>query len=179
MLELDLPKMDFFDESTERFFTSKACRVQLEHSLLAVSKWEAKFEIPFQGPTPKTTEQTLAYVDFMFQSEYTPVRAYLVKELFLKEAQEYIGTSASATTFRETPGQGISREIVTSEMIYYWMTVHSIPFEAEKWHLNRLLSLIRIANIKAQPPKKQSRSAAAQQRHQLNAQRRAQTGSRG
>ena len=59
MLELDLPKMDFFDESTERFFTSKACRVQLEHSLLAVSKWEAKFEIPFQGPTPKTTEQTL------------------------------------------------------------------------------------------------------------------------
>lgn len=175
MLYITIPAQELFDQRTNRFITiKKDTKLQLEHSLVSVSKWESKWKEPFFNDKQRTLEQTRDYVRCMTitQNVHPDVYFGLTREN-LKAVSDYIHDSMTATWFREDPdnpqNRGPKPSKITSELIYYWMTVANIPFECEKWHLNRLLTLIRIYNEKNKDPKKMSKA----DRQALNNQRRA------
>lgn len=179
MLTIIVPGVSMFDDERQEFVTKDDVVLELEHSLVSLSKWESIYEKPFLGADDKTSEEILGYVKAM---TLTPVS----EEVFLKlspdniqQINDHIDAKMSATWFSETPGAPKSRDVITAELIYYWMTVFQIPFECEKWHLNRLFTLIRICNIKQDKPKKMSRSEQANRNRELNAQRKAQLGTTG
>jgi hypothetical protein len=181
MLTIIVGGDDVYDESTDSFSTQGGVELQLEHSLVSLSKWESEFEKPFLGKGEKTTEEILIYVRYMLLTPNPPedFLQRLSKEN-LEAINTYIERKMTATWFSEAPGAPkTSREVVTAELIYYWMTVFQIPFECERWHLNRLFTLIRICNLKQEKPKKMSRAEIAARNRELNAQRRAQLGTKG
>lgn len=180
MLEITIPATEQWDEVTEQFVSTKEQRLQLEHSLVSLSKWESKWCKSFLYTKEKTFEETLDYIRCMTITPNVAPEVYkcLTKEN-IKAINDYIGAPMTATYFHDGgKGRG-SREQVTSELIYYWMIALNIPFECQKWHLNRLLTLIRVCNIKNQPPKKMSRSAIMNRNAALNAARRKQLGTTG
>lgn len=168
-----------WDEAKEEFVEATTQTLQLEHSLISLSKWESKWCKPFLSNKKKTTEEVVDYIKFMTLNSVDPgIYDRLSAENF-KQIDEYINAPMTATTFSEN-GQGKSnREIITSELIYYWMVALNIPFECQKWHLNRLLTLVRVCNIKNQPPKKHSRRETASSYAALNAARRKQMNTKG
>jgi hypothetical protein len=180
MLTITVGATDLYDESADKFSTQGGVDLQLEHSLVSLSKWESEFEIPFLGKSDKTTEEALAYIRYMVMTPNPPgdFLQRLSKEN-LQTIHAYIDRKMTATWFSEQPGAPKSREVITSELIYYWMTVFTIPFECETWHLNRLFTLIRICNIKQSKPKKMNRAETARRNRELNAQRRSQLGTTG
>lgn len=176
MLELTTSPGESFDEATNEFLITDGFTLHLEHSLSSLSKWESKWEEPFLSSKDKTTAQTVDYVKFMTITSNVPadVYAHLSSEDFSK-ISEYIDKKMTATWFNESgkSAKG-SGEQVTSEIIYYWMVALNIPFECENWHLNKLITLIKVCNLKNAPPEKMGRSDAAAQRRAENARRRAQ-----
>jgi hypothetical protein len=180
MLTITVGATDVYDEGVDKFSTQGGIELQLEHSLISLSKWESEFEKPFLGKTEKTPEEVLAYVRCMIVSENPPedILQRLSKEN-LETINEYIDRKMTATWFSDQPGAPRSREVITSELVYYWMTVFQIPFECETWHLNRLFTLIRICNVKQAKPKKMSRTEIAARNRELNARRKAQLGTTG
>ena len=180
MLTITVPGVESYDEKLGKFVTIGDITLELEHSLVSLSKWESEFEKPFLGKSEKTSEETLAYVRYMSLDPNPPgdFLQRLSKEN-LEAIHAYIDRKMTATWFSDQPGAPRSREIITSELVYYWMTVFNIPFECENWHLNRLFTLIRICNIKQAKPKKMSRGEIAARNRELNAQRKAQLGTRG
>jgi hypothetical protein len=180
MLTIRVSGVESFDEKSQEFTTQGGTILELEHSLVSLSKWESIFEKPFLGVEPKTPEEIISYVKCMTLTSNFPKEIFQqLSEENYKQIHEYIDAKMTATWFSESPGAPKSREVITSELIYYWMTVFSIPFECEHWHLNRLFTLIRICNVKAAKPKKMSRASAAARQRELNAQRKAQLGTRG
>lgn len=184
MLELTIKIEELFDEETNSFIVIPETTIQLEHSLLALSKWEAKYNIPFLGAPrkqeEKTKEQIFDYIKFMVLGP-TPddlLINNLGQEDFNK-INSYIESPQSATTFGELPEKRASREVITSELIYYWMVAFTIPFECETWNLNRLFSLIKICNIKNAPASKMPKHSIAARNRELNKARREQYGSKG
>jgi hypothetical protein len=181
MLRIVVSATELFNESTQLFTDGEEFVLELEHSLVSVSKWESKFERPFLANNKKTAEDILEYVRCMIISPNYPenIMARLSPEN-LEEIQKYIDSKQSATYFSElrSPSKG-KTEVITSELIYYWLAAFRIPFEVETWHLNRLFALIRIHNIKQSKPKKMSRTELAQYRSSLNAQRRQELNTRG
>lgn len=180
MLEITIPATEQWDEVTEQFVSTKEQRLQLEHSLVSLSKWESKWCKSFLYTKEKTFEETLDYIRCMTITPHVAPEVYrcLTKEN-IKAINDYIGAPMTATYFNDNRKGHGSREQVTSELIYYWMIALNIPFECQKWHLNRLLTLIRVCNIKNQPPKKMSRSAIMSRNAALNAARRKQLGTTG
>jgi hypothetical protein len=180
MLTIMVGATDVYDESAGTFSSQGGVELQLEHSLISLSKWESEFEKPFLGKVEKTSEEVLAYIRCMVLTPNPPEDFFqrLSKEN-LEEINKYIDRKMTATWFSEQPGSPRSSEIITSELVYYWMTVFHIPFECETWHLNRLFTLIRIANVKSAKPKKMSRAEISRRNRELNEQRRAQFGTRG
>jgi len=180
MLAITVGGSDVFDESIDKFGTQGGVELQLEHSLVSLSKWESEFEKPFLGKESKTTEEVLSYVRCMLLTP-NPPEDFLQKlsKENLEVINAYIERKMTATWFSEQPGAPGSREVITAELIYYWMTVFSIPFECETWHLNRLFTLIRICNVKQSKPKKMSRAEIAARNRELNARRKAQLGTQG
>jgi hypothetical protein len=179
MLKLTVLGSEVFDETTSEFKTSGDVVLELEHSLVSLSKWESEFEKPFLTNDPKSVDEIVGYVKAMCLTPDIPETIF--KKLSGENFQEinlYIDSTMSATTFSERRPQR-SQEIVTSELIYYWMTVYNIPFECETWHLNRLFTLIRICNIKQDKPKPMSRADQAAEQRRLNAERRARFNSTG
>lgn len=175
MLQIVIPASEGWDEARQEFVNIKEQRLQLEHSLISLSKWESKWQKPFLSPDDKTPEEIIDYVRCMTLNQHVdPDVYYGLTEENMQQINEYIESPMTATTFTNlTPSRG-SHEIFTSEVIYYWMIAQSIPFECQKWHLNRLLTLIRVCNIKNSPPKKVSQAEMARQFASINAQRRKQ-----
>lgn len=175
MLTLKIAEDEFFDEETDTFVTIPETTIELEHSLLSVSKWESKFNRPFMSNEKKSREEILSYIHMMVLNENVPEN--IVKALSnedISRVSDYIDSPQSATTFNNlNENQRPSREIITSEIIYYWMISFKIPFECQTWHLNRLLTLIRVCSVKNSKQKKMPRHSVAKRNRELNRQRRA------
>jgi hypothetical protein len=171
---------EMFDEESQEFIPRETTTLELEHSLVSLSKWESKHEKPFLGKEEKTTEETIDYIRCMTVTPNVSENVFSqLSEENILEINAYIEAKMTATWFSDAPGAPQSRDVITAELIYYWMVVFQIPFECEHWHLNRLFTLIRVCNIKQSKPKKMSRSELAARNRELNAQRRAQLGSSG
>jgi len=170
MLTLVVPETELFDEVRNEFIFVKEQKLTLEHSLLSLSKWESKWHKPFLSKKEKTREETLDYLRCMtINSVDEEVYACLTPKM-IERVDAYIGDSMTATTFSDKKRP--SHETITAELIYYWMVALNIPFECQKWHLNRLLTLVEVCSIKNQPPKKMSPRAIMQRNAALNASRR-------
>jgi len=179
MLRLTIAKDELFNEETNSFVTSGGTVLELEHSLVSLSKWESKHEKPFLGSDDKTGEQVLDYVKMMIVGDEPPPEVFSrITEDEVDEINAYINAKMSATWFNEKKEKS-SKEIITAEIIYYWMISLGIPFECQDWHLNRLLTLIKVCNYKNAPKKTMSKSDAARQQRELNEQRRSQMGTKG
>jgi len=169
-----------FDDESQEFTTKDDVTLELEHSLVSLSKWESRHEKPFLGKTEKTSDEVLDYIKCMVLTPNVPDQVFSkFSEENFTEINDYIEARMTATWFNEVPGAPKSRDVITAELVYYWMVVFQIPFECETWHLNRLFTLIRICNVKQSKPKKMSRSEIAARNRELNAQRRAQLGTSG
>ena len=179
MLTINVQGMEFYDENEGVFKTVKNSKLQLEHSLVSVSRWESKWHIPFLSETePKTPEMWMDYVRCMTVNQGVDPSVYdmLTADQF-QEIRNYIDNPMTATTVKDKRRGG--RAIITNERIYCWMTQLGIPFECEKWHLNRLLMLIRVCNAAQTPPKKMGKKESMNQHRSLNAARRARAGANG
>lgn len=181
MLQLDIQlSPEGWDEKTEQFVEAKTQTLQLEHSLVSLSKWESKWVKPFFSKEEKSYEEILDYIKFMTISKNVNPEIYSrLSQDNIREINEYIEAPMTATTFAKDKNQTKNREIITAELIYYWLISLNIPFECQKWHLNRLLTLIRVCNIKNTPPKKMSKRDLASRNAQLNAARRKQMNTKG
>ncbi len=180
MLRVTVPTVEGYDEEKEEFVTAEGVELELEHSLVSLSKWESIWEKPFLSGSEKTEDEVRSYVQCMLISpEVSPELFQRLSSENFREINEYINAKMTATVFRETEKKSGSGEFITSELIYYWMISLNIPFTCENWHLARLLTLIRVCNAKNAPKQKMSRKDAAAQQRELNAQRRAMMGSRG
>ena len=179
MLRIVIPGQELWDEEKQEFINTKEQVLQLEHSLISLSKWESKWCKVFLSKQEKTAEETIDYIKCMTITPNVDPEVYtrLTKEN-IKEIQDYIAAPTTATYFSLNDNKP-SREQVTSELIYYWMIALTIPFECEKWHLNRLLTLIKVCNIKNQPPKKMGKREIMSRNAALNAARRKQLNTKG
>lgn len=176
MLHISVPGVEMFDEATSTFITTKPQQLQLEHSLVSLSKWESKWHKPFLSKTPHTDEEMRSYVQCMTLTQNVDENVYkCLTAGNLKDIDAYIDDSMTATTFSKQQNQSFNREQITAELIYYWMISLNIPFECQKWHLNRLLTLVQVCDRKNSPPKKMT----AQERNALNQARRAKYHTRG
>lgn len=179
MLTITIPALEIYDSSKEEFVSVKKQTLTLEHSLVSLSKWESKWNKPFLSSEDKTTEETLDYIRCMTLTQNVDplVYARLTKENF-DAINAYIDAPMTATTF-STENKPGKKEIITAEIIYYWMITIGIPFECQKWHLNRLLTLIKVCSIKDTPSKKMSKRKTMTNNAALNAARRKALGTRG
>lgn len=179
MLRLIIPGLEYYDEEKNEFIYYNEQVLQLEHSLVSISKWESKWCKPFLDNRDKTVEEIIDYVKCMTITQNVKPEVYnRLTEKNLREINDYIDHPMTATTFNNT-NQSSSREIITSEVIYYWMIAFNIPFECQKWHLNRLLTLIKVCNIKNNPPKKMSKQELLNRNRALNEARKKELKSRG
>lgn len=176
MLTIEVTTEESFDEERMQFVTTSTYKLELEHSLVSLSKWEAKFGKPFLSNDEKTAEETLWYIrEAMTLTPDVPPEIFAkLSEANIEQINDYINDKQTATWFREDPSRPRSREIITAEIIYYWMLSLNISKEHEHWHLNRLITLVRTVSEKNQPPKKNGRTDRAEmarRRAELNQQR--------
>ena len=182
MLRITIPgSSELWDEEKQEFLPpTKDVTIQLEHSLVSVSRWESKWNKAFLKKEEKSTEEAIDYVRCMTVTQgISPEVYHRLSPENLTQINDYIGAPMTATYFRDDKIMGQSRETVTSELIYYWMIALNIPFECQKWHLNRLFALIKVCSIKNNPPKKMSKAEIARQQAKLNAARRKKYNSKG
>ena len=180
MLRITIPSIELWDEVKQEFIYAKEQTLCLEHSLVSLSKWESKWCKPFLTKDAKTLEETIDYIKCMTLTQNVSPEVYdrLTRDN-ITQIYEYIDSPMTATTFTEKEKRGFNREQVTSELMYYWMVALNIPFECQKWHLNRLITLIRVCNIKNKPGKKMSRRDVLSQNAALNAARRKKLNTKG
>lgn len=182
MLKITIPGREWYSDSEETFSMSRDCSLILEHSLLSVSRWEAKWKIPFlDDKVQKTKEQSIDYVRCMTISQPSdPFVYYNITPDLMKQINEYIGDNQTATFInRKKKSRPPVREPITSELIYYWMISYNIPFECQKWHLSRLLMLIDVCSFKNEPPSKMSKRDVMKRNAALNKARCAKLNTRG
>lgn len=180
MLTVIVPGTEAFNETVQEFTTQGDVVLELEHSLVSLSKWESKFEKPFLGKEEKTPEEIVGYIKEMTLTPNVPEEVFAkLSGENVESIRKYIDAKMTATWFSQHSNQPKSSEVITNELIYYWMTVFNIPFKCETWHLNRLFTLIQICNIKSAKPKKMGRAEMAARNRELNARRRAQLGTKG
>lgn len=174
MLSLTLDKTEYFDEVSGTFFTLDERTIQLEHSLVSISKWEAIYEEPFLTATDIKGAKLLAYIRCMTITQNVPESEYArITNEHIAIINAYIQKPATATTFAEDIRGSKAKpsrrnEKYTAEVIYYWMIALGIPFECQKWHINRLLTLIKVCNIKNEPDKKMSKQETAKTFREIN-----------
>lgn len=180
MLTIVIPGVEMYDEADEVFVTEGDVTLDLEHSLVSLSKWEQMYEKPFLDKSEKSTEEVLTYIKLMVVTpDISPEVFQKLSQKNIDEVNAYLDRKMSATWFNDSPGAPASREIITSELIYYWMITFQIPFECQHWHINRLFTLIRVCNLKTAKPKKMSRNEMAARNRELNEQRKKRLGTKG
>ena len=179
MLAITIPSIELFDERTQEFVITKEYKLQLEHSLVSIAKWEAKWHKPFLVKAERSSEEILDYIRCMTITQNIPDDAfkYLTNENIIA-INNYIESPMTATVFGKQEKSG-SKEIMTTEMIYYYMIACGIPFECQKWHFNRLITLINICNIKSQPPVKMNKRDLTARNKRLNQERRQRMNTKG
>ena len=181
MISITVPAVEKWDEQNEMFVTTKAQTLQLEHSLVSIQKWESKWCKPFMTNQDKTREETIDYIKCMTLTQNVNPDVYqnLTRDN-IQAINDYISAPMTATTFSDTTKKGtLQGEQITAELVYYWMIALNIPQEYRKWHLNQLITLIKVCNIKNQPPKKMSRREVMNRNTAINAARRKQLNTKG
>jgi len=179
MLKITIPAVEQYDEANNEFVSSKEQTLQLEHSLVSLSKWESKWLKPFLSKEEKTVDETIDYIRCMTITQNVDDKVFtFISNDNTIQVRKYIEADMTATTFSNEK-RGINREVITAEIIYYWMIAMNIPFECQKWHLNRLLTLINVCSIKNQPPKKRGKKELMNRNAALNAARRESLGTKG
>lgn len=180
MYKLTIPKGEWFDERTQEFINiDHEITISLEHSLVSLSKWESKWKKPYLSLEEKTKEEKIDYIRCMTVTQNVdPIIYYFISPFEMLKIDNYINDPMTATTFKKEDKKG-GREIITAEIIYYWMTCYNIPFECQKWHLGRLMALIRVCAVKNAPQKKMSQKEIYDRNRSLNKARRARLHSRG
>ena len=180
MLQITIPASEQWDESKQEFVNTKEQALQLEHSLVSLSKWESKWCKSFFSKQEKTYEETLNYIQCMTLTQNVKPEVYnCLTQENIDQINEYIEAPMTATYFNKDEKSKGSNETITSELIYYWMIALNIPFECQKWHLNRLQALIEVCNRKNGTKKPMSKSELAKRNTELNNLRRKQLGTRG
>lgn len=187
MLEIVIPEQhhEFFDDQKEEFLTVdvKETTIQIEHSLISLKKWEQTWHKPFLDKTDKTYDEICDYIRCMTLTHgVDPEVYYWIPNDVIEQVVKYIEDPMTATTITEhniVSSQKNTREGITAEIIYYWMISFNIPVEFQKWHLNQLLTLIKVVNIKNGKPEKMDPKDAAKERSRLNKMRRAKFNSKG
>lgn len=184
MLEITVPRIEGFNDVTGEFvIICEETKLLLEHSLLSMAKWESKWHKPFLDEHKRhTTEETVDYIRCMTVSPKNVKKDvyYNIPQNLMDKITDYIDDSMTATWFHNDSSKGKSSAIVTSEIVYYWMITYNIPFDpCEKWHLNRLMTLIRVCSEKNSPKKKMTREEIIERNRRLNEQRRAEMNSKG
>lgn len=176
MLELTIPETSLFNEADETFIKVKEQTICLEHSLVSLYKWESKWHKPFLTNEPKTQEETQDYIKCMTITQNVKPEVYLcLTNDHIQKINAYLEDPMTATTIKERKKSSptkLNGEQITAELIYYWMVALTIPFECKKWHLNQLITLIRVCNIKNEPAEKMSKRDVLSQNAALNAARR-------
>lgn len=172
MIVISVSESEYYDRSTETFRTCHAQTLKLEHSLVAISKWESKWLKPFIGVETKTVEETYDYIRCMVvdNDAVDDITIKSISQSDMNRINEYIQAPMTATTIKTTNNKK-SRDIITSELIYYWMVSFTIPFECQHWHINRLLTLINVCNVKNAPSKKENPKETMSRNAALNAAR--------
>lgn len=180
MLRITIPRVELFDDKTQTFIELEEQTLELEHSLVSISKWESKWNKAFLSRREKTYEETLDYIKCMTLTDNVSDDVYYrLTRANVEQINKYIEAPMTATHFSEDNSNSSSRETITSELIYYWMITLNINFECQYWHLNRLLTLVKVCNIKNQPPKKRSKRDIMSRNRSLNAARRQQLNTTG
>ncbi len=176
-----VPEQEFYNSETNEFYTLKKTTFKIEHSLVSLSKWESKWHLPFLDEhVEKTNEMLIDYIRCMTISQNVDDDIYNHLPIqTIKEINDYIADPMTASKINNRSTKGRNAEYVTSELIYYWMIAQNIPLECEKWHLNRLMTLIQICSEKNAPSKKMSKRDIYKQNRALNEARRAKYGSKG
>lgn len=178
MLIIEIPESEFFFEETNEFKLTKGYSLQLEHSLISLAKWESRWKKPFLN-SEKTQEESIDYIKCMTINPNIPDHVYnLISTKDMQKITDYMTDPMTATTFRDSSKKA-NREIITAELIYYWMIAQQIPFECRKWHLNSLITLIQVCAIKNTPPQKMSKQAIIDQNRSLNNARKAKLNTKG
>ena len=179
MISITIPKTEYYDESKNLFITKPEVTIQLEHSLVSLSKWEARWKKPFLFGKEKNIEETIDYVRCMTITQNVDKKTFNnLSDSNIIDVKKYIEESMTATTITKENNGG-NKEVITAELIYYWMIALNIPFECQKWHLSRLLTLINVCNIKNSPNKKMSRGDIMRRNKSLNDMRRGKYNSKG
>ena len=180
MLRITIPASEQWDEEKQEFVHTKERTLQLEHSLVSLAKWESKWCKAFLSSREKTYEETIDYIRCMTLTQNVDPDIYNHLTIAnIEQVDKYIAAPMTATYISDDRNAKSSREVVTAELIYYWMIALNIPPEYQKWHLNRLLTLIKVCNVKSQPPKKRSKKEIMSRNAALNASRRQRLNTRG
>ena len=182
MIKILLPEKELYDEVNNKFVYLPSRELILEHSLVSISKWESKWHKSFLNADDKSFDEVMDYIKCMCVEELEDENdLYRLSEENVSDINAYIQDSMTATTFSDFSDNKNtkSREIITSEIIYYWMIANNIPFECQYWHLNKLLTLIKVCSIKNSPEKKMSTSEILSRNKALNAARRKKMNSKG
>lgn len=178
-IEISIPETRLWDPVKEEFLYVKSQKLLLEHSLLSISKWEAKWKKPYLN-SEKTPIEVVDYIRCMtLTKNVDPNVYYAIPATELEKLQNYILDPMTATTITNHEQKRPGREVITAEILYWQMAQLNIDLEWEKRHLNRLITLIQVCAIKSQPPKKMSKAEIAKQNKALNAARRKRHNSRG
>lgn len=180
MLQIRITLKESFNELTNEFVEAGFVDIEMEHSLFSLSKWESFFEKPFLSSRDKSPQELFWYIQAMtLTPNIAPEVFQKLSEDNVRAINDYINKKSTATWFDDQQTRRSNSEVITAEIIYYWMISLNIPIEFQYWHLNKLLTLIKVCSKKNAPPKKMSRRELAERNHSLNAQRKAQLGTRG
>jgi len=174
MLRITIPDQELFNDANQEFFKVKGRELSLEHSLVSLSKWESKFHKPFLTKEDKTRAETIEYIKCMTITQNVEDNVFkAIDQKIIDQVTAYLENPMTATSFsKQEEKRTINREVITAEIIYYWMVALQIPMECQKWHLNRLLTLINVCNIKSQPKRKMTKGQILARNKALNDERR-------